>query len=228
MAPVEHEFFRCETGFARGGVKKTRSFSQLVPARSRMNIDLDNPRVGSDAKKLEARIARRFVAFEQDRLVHCFGGGFDGSDELEIIFQGVDRRHEDIENAVSRLNAHGRARDPRSTFMAARHPIGVAANIFAAWALCCRSAYGSRRFELKVKLRIARQGRKLLREIRRKGGSDIAWASPRLRIEGQPVAHGRISGNKITTIGAQKPASAAPMSRPQIARHRQRIANDLR
>src|SRR4030095_8425866 len=145
MAPVEHEFFRCETGLARRGVKKTRSFSQLVPARRRMNIDLDDPRVGSDAKKLEARIARRLIAFKENRLAHCFSGGFDGGDELEIIFQGVDRRHEDIEDAVSRLNAHRRTGDPRRTFMAARHPIGAAANIFAAWALCCRSAYASRR-----------------------------------------------------------------------------------
>src|SRR6266511_71714 len=135
MAPVEHEFFRCETGLARGGVKKTRSFSQLVPARRQINIDLDDPRVGSDAKKLEARVARRLIAFEQDRLVHCFGGGFDGGDELEIIFQGVDWRHEDIENAASRLNAHRRTGDPPRAFMAARHPISFVAHLYAAWAL---------------------------------------------------------------------------------------------
>src|SRR5438874_11369092 len=68
MATVEHEFFRCETRFARRGVKERRPFGQFIPARRRMNVDLDDPRVGSDAKKLESRIARRLIAFKQNRL----------------------------------------------------------------------------------------------------------------------------------------------------------------
>src|SRR5439155_24809520 len=85
MATVEHEFFRCETGFARRVVKKRRSFGQFIPARRRMNVDLDDPRVRSDAKKLESRIARRLVAFEQNRLVHRFGGCFRGGNQLEVV-----------------------------------------------------------------------------------------------------------------------------------------------
>src|SRR5437773_365525 len=228
MATVEHEFFRCETGFARRVVKERRSFGQFVPARRRMNVDLDYAGIGSDAKKLESRIARRLIAFKQNRLVHRFGGCFRGGNQLKVVLQRFDRGHEDIENAVSRLSAHGRTGDPRRAFMAVRHPIGFVALVYAAGTLGYRGAYGSCRVDLKVNLRVACQGRKLLRWIRREGNWVITQASPRLRIEGQPEAHGRISGNQIATIGAQKPTSAVPMSCAQIAHHLQRIASDTR
>src|SRR6266850_5938001 len=83
MATVEHEFFRCETGFARRVVKERRSFGQLFPTRRGVNVDLDHTGVGSDAKKFESRIARRLIAFKQNRLVHRLGGCFRGGSQLE-------------------------------------------------------------------------------------------------------------------------------------------------
>ena len=90
-----------------------------------MNIDLDHARVGSDAKVRQARIARRLVAFEHDRLIERCGGRFHGGDEFEIIFQGGGRRHEDVKHAVSRFGADCGARDPCRAFVFAGSALAI-------------------------------------------------------------------------------------------------------
>jgi hypothetical protein len=58
------------------------ALDHLVPARRRLNVDLDHAGIRRDAKIAEARIARRLVALEDDRLFKRFRRGFDRRDQF--------------------------------------------------------------------------------------------------------------------------------------------------
>ena len=51
---------------------------QLAPAVGRMDVDLDHARIGRDLQQLQARVARRRIAFQHDLHAQFLGGGLDG------------------------------------------------------------------------------------------------------------------------------------------------------
>src|SRR5262245_34807805 len=112
MAPIDHEFFRRQPGLARGIVEERGTLDKLIPARSRMNVDFDYARIRSNFEVCEARIVWGLVTFKENRLRHFPGRLFHRSNQFQVVFQRYDGWHENIENAVSWLRAHGRARDP--------------------------------------------------------------------------------------------------------------------
>ena len=60
---------------------------QLGPVVRRMDVDLDHARVGRDLQHLQARVARRRVAFEHDRHAELGRRGFDRGDQLEVVLE---------------------------------------------------------------------------------------------------------------------------------------------
>ena len=76
-----------------------------------MDVDLDDAGVGGDADHVEPGVGRRRVALDVDRQADLARGGLGGGDEVEVVLDAFDRRHEDAEPAVARLDrergAHG-------------------------------------------------------------------------------------------------------------------------
>ena len=100
----------------RGVVEELRLLDQFAPARRRMDVDFDHARIGRDTQLLQPRIARRLVAFEDDRHIQRCRGGFDRGDQLEVVLETGGRRHEDVQPAIARLGAQRGARDPAGGF----------------------------------------------------------------------------------------------------------------
>src|SRR5215470_13615843 len=80
---------------------------------------------------------------------------------------------------------------------------------------------------LKADLSLRWQRRKRHREIRRINIRVVSRFRPGLGVKRQPVAHGRVARNKIATLRAQEPGTAVPLSRRDVARNGQSIADNL-
>ena len=72
------------------------------------------PGSGVTLKLQQPRIAAgRRIALDEDRLAEFLGGVLDRGDEVEIVLGALDRRHEDVQVAVARLEGNGAcARSP--------------------------------------------------------------------------------------------------------------------
>ena len=113
VAAVEHEFFRAEPRLPRFLVKHRRALDEFVPGFARVHVDLDDAGIGRDGELVQARIARRRFAFDDDRRAHFGDDGFDAGDQIEIILRRLNRRHEKMQPSIARLDAQCRANDPR-------------------------------------------------------------------------------------------------------------------
>ena len=102
---IEHEFFRAEPRQSRLLVKRGRALNQFVPRFARVHVDLDDTRIGRDAEFIDARIARRRFAFDDDGQTGFVRGRFDAGNEIQIIFRPLHRRHENVQAPVARLDA---------------------------------------------------------------------------------------------------------------------------
>ena len=71
-------------------------------------------------KVRQPRVARRRIAFEQHAHAERARRRFDGGDELEVVLERLDRRHEDVQDAAARLDAQRRADDAGGRFAARR------------------------------------------------------------------------------------------------------------
>ncbi len=56
----------------------------------RVHVDFDHARVGRDFDVAQAMIVRRRIAFDDDRHLQLGRRGFDGGDQVEIIFQSAE------------------------------------------------------------------------------------------------------------------------------------------
>ena len=67
--------------------------------RHRVDVDLDHAGVGGDLQQLEARVSRGRVALQHDLHAQLLGGSLHGGEQAQVVFQLLQRRHEDIQHA---------------------------------------------------------------------------------------------------------------------------------
>ena len=113
VAPVDHELLGAEAALARLLVQRRGVGAQLVPAVGRMDVHLDDARVGRDLDLVQAVVGRRLVALESQGLVALAGDVLDGRHQIDELLQQRDRRQEQMQDAVARLQAQGRAQQGR-------------------------------------------------------------------------------------------------------------------
>ena len=109
VAAVDHELVGAEPRLPRLLVDCRRGGDAVAPVRCRMDVDLDDAGIGRDADDVEARIVRRAVALDMDRQADRLGRLLRRGDQLEIVLERLDRRHEDAQPAVARLDGDGGA-----------------------------------------------------------------------------------------------------------------------
>ncbi|MCY1214496.1 hypothetical protein D9M72_263100 [compost metagenome] len=254
VAAVGHELLGRQARLERGVVEELGVVDQFLPVVGRVDVDFDHARVGRHGQHLQARIARRRIAFHHDAHAQLLRGGFDGGDEVEVVLQARQRRHEDVEHArgaafllgrgavgaarVAHLDAQRGARDPVGRFAAQRLARGGRGGIGSSCRIALRRIAGAlhaqrrghhgRRAEGVGHLaqvgaghrggggiaravvgragqRGARRGRVALDEV-----GVVALAGPRLRVERQAVAHGRIARDQEQAVVAQEPGAGLP------------------
>jgi hypothetical protein len=111
VAAVEHELLGTEPAQMRILVQDFGNRDHVVPAVGRLHIDLDDAGIRCDLEHIQPRIRRRLVTLDPDRQIELGGRVLDRGDEIEVILDFGDRRHEDVDLAVPRLDRQRRPRD---------------------------------------------------------------------------------------------------------------------
>ncbi len=173
VAPVDHEFFRGQSGLSRLFVEKLGALYQLVPSGGRLHVDLDHTRVRRDPEVAQPRIGRWLVAFQQQRAMQFFCAGFDGGDQFQIIFHALQRRHKHVQPPFASLGAQRGAGQPIGGLVHLRHAFVV----------------GSR-LGVMVQLRVIRQLRQILVRVCGVHERILRRRYPGLRRQWQAVAKG--------------------------------------
>ena len=188
-----------------------RVIDQIPPGRRGMNVDLDDAGVRRDDKARESWIGRRRVALHQHADLEFGRGGLDGAHEIEIPIDRLERRHEDVQHAVTRLGADRRPHDPRRRLEPGRNAVldsRVGVRGCRRRLLPERGSCGSRH---RSRQRLAR-GEWILFVLLR----TIGTVYPGQRVERQPEPHGGIAGNQVHPLAAQEPGPGSP---PRLTRH---------
>ncbi len=77
MAAIHHKLFRPEPRLAGFLIEHRRAFDQFVPGFARVEVYFDYAGVGCNGELVQARVARRRFAFNDDRQAQGPDGGFD-------------------------------------------------------------------------------------------------------------------------------------------------------
>ena len=138
VAPVGHELFGAQARLVRRGVEEFGVLDELGPVVRGVDVDLDHAGVGRDLQHLQAWVARRRVAFEDDLHAQRLRRGFDGGEQVQVVLEPRNRRHEHVQVLafaalralgqravgalrVARLHAQRSAREPRGRLAQLRH-----------------------------------------------------------------------------------------------------------
>src|SRR5262252_8366591 len=105
VATIDHELVGTEPAETRFLVERVREFDGLAPSRGRLDINLDDAWIGRHLDDVQARVGRRLVAFHMDRRLELGGGRLNDCDELKIVFQAFEGRHEHAKPLVARLDS---------------------------------------------------------------------------------------------------------------------------
>ncbi len=109
VAAVDQKTVGAEADFGGVFVQAESDIDRLAPVLRRLNVDLDHAGIGRHLDHLDARIVRRPVALDMNRKLHFLGSRLDRRDQLEIVFDLLDRRHEHAQHAVAHLDRGCRA-----------------------------------------------------------------------------------------------------------------------
>ena len=219
MAAVEHELLGGQARAVRRVVQELGVVDQFLPARCRVDVDLDHARVGRHLQDLQPRVTRRRVAFEHHLDAEFGGRGLDGGQQFQVILQVLQRRQEDIEHAalaamlllglravgalrVAHLDAQRGARQPAGGFVVGGLGVGV-----------------SRRCGL--------------RQVRPARGAALALAAtltrPRLRLQRDVTAFGKTAAHPVRIVaGVAGPAGELRAQRGGVGQGAQAFERVLR
>ena len=163
---------------------------QVAPRRRRMDVDLDDAGIGRDAQHLDARIARRRIAFDGHRRGQRARGVLDRGEQRHVGFELLARRHEHVQVPVAHLQRQRRLDRPR------------AACCRAPWRPCAANCVARRqRFARRERI----DGEFRLRLLRQHF---------RQRSQRQPQAERRIAGQRVQVLALQRPRTRFPADRP--------------
>src|SRR5262249_59038436 len=117
VAAVDNELVGAEPGETAVLVERAGVIDGVAPARGWVDVDLDHAGIGRHPDDVQPRVGRRLVALDVHRHGEFSRGRLDRGNELEIVFQPFDRRHEYAQPAIARLDrqrgANGNARTRR-------------------------------------------------------------------------------------------------------------------
>ena len=210
VAPVDHELVGPQPAGARIGIDPGGDLDGLAPAPRRLHIDLDDAGVGGDLQHAQARVGGRGIALQPHR--QAVGGGLQLGDQFQVVLQPRHRRHEHIEEAVARLDAERGAHRGR---------------------LAPRSGPGAAHLGLRLQMqpRKVRQGATVLVRVQRDDMRIVLGRQLRQRIQRQPQAQRRVTGDRIEPPAPESPLFAQPawaLGLAERAPQRQHIAQGLR
>ena len=209
---VEHELLGHEPRVVRVLVETLGDRAHLVPARRGLHVDFDDAGIGRHLDHTQARIARRLVAFEVNRQVELRARVLDGREQVEVVLELGDGRHEHAQPPVARLDRDRRARmgarrrelrrrplAPRLALLAAQERLALRERVRQRLVLDERIAFNDMRIlrrrqkpqrrqrQTKTERRIARHDEQLARAR----APELGAPPLRGRGRGVPALHGQ-------------------------------------
>lgn len=109
VAAVDQETIGAEAHLAGVLIEAGGDLDRIAPALRRLDVDLDHAGVGRHLDHFDPRIERRRIALDMDGKLHLLRGILQRRDQLEIILDALDRRHEGADHAITDLHRHGSA-----------------------------------------------------------------------------------------------------------------------
>ena len=221
VPPIQHEFLGTEPRLARILVQTFDVALQFVPVAGGMDIDFDHAGIGRDGEFAQPPVGRRRVTLDQHRHCQLGGGLLDASQQIQIILQLPQRRHEDVEVTFTRLHAQG----------GVDHGLGIRRR---GWLFLEIAARGLRASSQKLAIAahylamdIAQRGAELEQRLRMRYFA-VGFPDPGQGRQRQPITHRRVTGNQIQMLATQRPRSAhpSPTIRRFVPANRQRIPGD--
>ncbi len=189
-----------------------------------MNVQFDHAGIGRHLEHSNSRIERRRVAFEHHRHVEVRGRVLDRRDQIQIVRQILQRRHENEQLPFPRLQAQCGPRNPR-------HGLVLLRRLRALQCGLPQIGHRRRRSEkIRPPRRLHRQHIARRKRIGIGGILGIFRLGPRQRIQRQAVTDRRIAGNEKYLFGPQKPGLASPARRAlrrNNAAQRKHVADQL-
>jgi len=107
VSAVLLKFFSAEPALACIFTDAFCDLSQLLPVVGGVDVDFDDARIRRDFEQFDAVVLRGQVAFDDDGQPQFFSSGFDAGQQIEVIFERADRRHEDVQLSVSGFDTEG-------------------------------------------------------------------------------------------------------------------------
>ena len=198
---VDHEFVGAEPRKPRLFIDRLGRRHAFAPVRGGMDVHLDHAGVGRDADHVEAGIDRGRIALDMHRQPDPRGRGLGRRHQFEVVLQPLDRRQEDAEAPVPRLDRDGRPHRSVDVAEALLDP------------LLARLRRGERgdplgAFPLRreIRQRPARLGRVGFDDIGKRRRRHIGQ-----RAERQAVADGAVARREIKRPAPRLPFLAAPV-----------------
>ena len=111
VATIEHELFGAQSRLPSVFVQAGGDLHQFIPIVRRMDVDFDYTRVGSHFDVIQPIILRWKIAFDDHGGGQFAGRGFNRGDEMQVILDVAQRRHEDVQASLARFHANCGAYD---------------------------------------------------------------------------------------------------------------------
>ena len=186
VAAVEHEFFGGQPGQTRFFVKHADVADHLVPVAGRVDVDLNDARIGRDHQALQTPVARRLVAFQNDWPVHLGGHGLNGGSEFQIVFQCRQRWHEDAQYTATCLDTQRGVDD-----LGLQRTIGYALRLNLGMCVGCWLEFGVTLRDFAIVIGQLFTWRE---HVERDGGFACRRSHPGQAVQRQAQTHRRIAG----------------------------------
>ncbi len=206
MAAVDHELVGAEPRMMRVVVEAARVVDRLAPVGDGLDVDFDHAGIGRHHDEVDARIARRRVAFDLDLEAEFGGGRLNRRQQFEIILQPFGRRHEHADALVAHFDRHR----------------GAHRRAGAAGRSCARGLRGAGRWRQRRRGLVAdrcaglrageflRQRRAFGEGIGLDGMRVIGRLDMRQRLQRQPEADRRVAGDQEQPAAPRVPQFAQP------------------
>ncbi len=222
VAAVEHELLGAQARQARFVVEPFGGLDQFVPVRRGMDVDLDDAGIRRDGKALQARILGRRVALDDHRQREFGGGVLDRREQFGVVFEVGERRHEDMQPPLPRLDAECGVQHFGEVGV---RLAGVGGGGFG--------QHGFRRFDeagiarLDFAVQIGRERRAVLETAALGGDVALLFGYPGQAVERQAQTHGRCARHEVHGAAAKLPGAGAPGFVLPVPGQRQGVADRL-
>ena len=125
VTAIHHEFLSAQPGEASFFIERFGVVHQIGPGFDRVHVHLDHTGIRRDLEHVQTRIIRRRSSLDDDRHLQRRSDLFNCRQKIQVILHLFHRWHEEMQTALTRLNADRRADHLACRFLRQRKALRV-------------------------------------------------------------------------------------------------------